>query len=119
MFTCDFCGDTFSLRSSLSRHINIHKILSFQCDLCNKTFGRKDNLRRRVQKLHDIPTHDKKISSDDDEIDNEEPLQKYITRNSENLDLTQSEAKRFKYIFKYKPSTEEVLPWTLIPTQMR
>jgi len=58
MFQCEKCGNTFSSRFNLERHLNRKtpcdpiiekkKELDFSCIYCNREFSRKQNLRRHL-----------------------------------------------------------------------
>ena len=52
--TCYTCGQTFSRKYNLQRHIdNVHKhITSEKCETCDKIFTRKDNLTQHIKRVH-------------------------------------------------------------------
>jgi len=53
MFTCDWCGDTFTQKCHLTRHIiSVHERKEYKCDQCDYTVNRKDNLARHIKSKH-------------------------------------------------------------------
>ncbi|KAF7220747.1 zinc finger protein 771 isoform X2 [Nothobranchius furzeri] len=49
LFACDFCGQRFTKRILLSKHMIIHtEPKVFGCDVCGQKFGRKENLNRHI-----------------------------------------------------------------------
>ena len=53
-FTCEFCLSTFTVKSSVSKHINqIHKKIRFNCDQCEKSYTSKQNLEVHVKSVHE------------------------------------------------------------------
>lgn len=46
-FVCDICGNSFSNKFNLTRHIQtVHDCKKFQCKFCKKDLSRKEHLRR-------------------------------------------------------------------------
>ena len=52
---CDICNYTFSLKSSLKRHVaSIHEgNKPFKCDICNYMCSLKGNLKKHVSLVHE------------------------------------------------------------------
>uniref|UniRef100_A0A8C6KDC7 C2H2-type domain-containing protein n=1 Tax=Nothobranchius furzeri TaxID=105023 RepID=A0A8C6KDC7_NOTFU len=57
-FACDLCGQRFSHKTSLNRHVLVHTGQKpFACELCGQRFSQKTCLNRHVlvhtgQKVH-------------------------------------------------------------------
>ena len=52
-FVCDICNKTFSYRSGLTRHKNIHtKVNSYNCKLCNYEGTQSNDLNRHILAIH-------------------------------------------------------------------
>ena len=51
-FTCDICGDAFSRKDNLIRHVNSvhHKTETLTCKFCNKELTRTDHLYAHQKK---------------------------------------------------------------------
>uniref|UniRef100_A0A3B3YHE4 C2H2-type domain-containing protein n=1 Tax=Poecilia mexicana TaxID=48701 RepID=A0A3B3YHE4_9TELE len=47
-FDCDFCGKSFSLKSSLNNHVKIHTGEK-SCDFCGKTFNSSSDLKKHMR----------------------------------------------------------------------
>ena len=54
-FGCDICGQSFSGKTVLNRHVSaIHEgSKPFECNFCGKSFGRKGTLEGHVSRLHE------------------------------------------------------------------
>ena len=53
MFACDWCGDVFTQKCHLTRHIiSVHERKEYKCDQCDYTVNRKDNLARHIKSKH-------------------------------------------------------------------
>ena len=53
MYSCEWCGETFTQRGGLNRHIiSVHERKSFNCDQCDFVSNRKDNLVRHIKSKH-------------------------------------------------------------------
>ena len=53
VFTCNECATTFTVKKSLTRHINsIHKAKTLKCKKCVFTTTRKDNLKTHIESKH-------------------------------------------------------------------
>ena len=53
IFKCELCSSTFTVKSSLEKHINsIHKKIRYNCDHCDKSYTQRQNLTFHVLKVH-------------------------------------------------------------------
>ena len=53
MFTCDWCGETFTQKCHVNRHIiSVHERTDFKCFHCDFVTNRKDNLARHIRSKH-------------------------------------------------------------------
>ena len=49
-YPCEFCSETFSKNSNLSRHIDtVHTHELHTCNACGKSYNRKDNFKRHTK----------------------------------------------------------------------
>lgn len=55
-YICTICGNTFSLLSNLTKHIDeVHyKMRPFECHHCNRKFSRRHSVKRHIQLKHDF-----------------------------------------------------------------
>ena len=52
-FLCPFCRKTFTRKSNLSRHTELHTNTErYACSICQQAFLRKSNLKRHITKMH-------------------------------------------------------------------
>ena len=57
-FSCNLCSSTFSVKSSLTKHIDqIHNKIRYSCDLCEKSFTSKQNLKFHIESVHEELKH--------------------------------------------------------------
>ena len=64
-FFCIICNTSFSLKSSLKRHVaSVHEGLKFSCSLCGKTFGQLFRLNKHISVSHGNMSvvHEEKMS---------------------------------------------------------
>ena len=53
MFSCAWCGEVFTQKCHLTRHIiSVHERKEYKCDQCDYTVNRKDNLARHIKSKH-------------------------------------------------------------------
>ena len=71
-FICKTCSKSFNSRSTLSRHVRIHKSLRVTCE-CGLSFSRRDNLNRHQESSSTckINETEQATPSDDSETDSE------------------------------------------------
>jgi len=54
--SCNFCGDTFSKRQNLLRHVAVihQQLRPWRCDVCSASFPYNNELVRHREKAHNI-----------------------------------------------------------------
>ena len=53
MFKCDHCGESFTQKCHVNRHIiSVHERKEYECDHCDYTANRKDNIKRHMKSKH-------------------------------------------------------------------
>ena len=71
MFSCDWCGESFTQKCHVNRHIiSVHEKKEYKCDQCDYTVNRKDNLARHMKK------HMKRRSADAPAINSDSKYKK-------------------------------------------